>query len=59
MLNDLYKYQYNTEDLFLTPTRKIYESKIQVDLVPGVEINKKVKYSQELMVKAIQYGMIM
>lgn len=59
MLKDLYKYQYNTEDLFLTPVRKLNESNIQADLVPGVEINKKIKYNQEIMVKAIQYGMIM
>jgi hypothetical protein len=61
MLKDIYKYQYNTKDLFLTPSKNftmLKESNIQAELVPGIEINKKIKYNQDIMIKAINYGMI-
>lgn len=57
---------YNTEDLIFT-TKKRYKIKngklvteavSEKDLVPGFPVNKPIKFNENLMVKAIQYGMV-
>lgn len=53
------KTYYNTEDVFLTRNSKLNESnKVDLNLVPGIPINQKLKYNQEQLIKAVQYGMI-
>lgn len=46
-------------DQFYTPKLILEQNNDNNDIVPGFEVNKKFKYDQNLMIKAIQNGMIL
>lgn len=56
-----YKLYYNNKDVYMTPRinwGKLNENKINSDLIKNFPINEKIKFNKELMIKAIQFGMI-
>jgi hypothetical protein len=57
----LHKLYYNKEDLYLTPKihwQSLNESKVNPELIRDFPINVALKFDKALMIKAIQYGMI-
>lgn len=56
---------YNTEDLIFVQKKrfnvkngKLFEANGDKELVPGFPVNKKIKFNEALMIKAIQNGMV-
>lgn len=56
-----HKLYYNRNDLYMSPRikwSKLNENKINPELIKDFPVNKPVKFNRNLMIKAIQYGMI-
>lgn len=61
MTNRESKLFFNIKDVYYTPKIKwsmLNESKIDPNIIKDFPVNKPVKFNKELMIKAIQYGMI-
>jgi len=57
-LNNLY---YNTKDVYMSPKvnwGRLNENKINPEIIKEFPVNKEVKFDKDLMIKAIQFGMI-
>lgn len=57
-LNNLY---YNTKDIYMSPKvnwGRLNENKINPEIIKEFPVNKEVKFDRNLMIKAIQFGMI-
>ena len=58
---DRNKFYYNRKDLYMSPRinwTKLNENKINPEIIKDFPINKPIQFDQSLMIKAIQYGMI-
>lgn len=56
-----YKLYYNTKDVYMTPRMnwgKLNENKINPEIIKDFPVNKPIKFNKDLMIKAIQFGMI-
>jgi len=56
-----YEMYYNTKDLYMTPRvnwGKLNEDKINPEIIKEFPVNKPIKFDKDLMIKAIQFGMI-
>ena len=56
-----YKLYYNTGELYMTPRvrwDRLNENRINPEIIKDFPVNKPVKFNKSLMIKAIQYGMI-
>lgn len=61
MKREHYKLYYNRGDLYMSPRvnwQRLNEDKINPDLIKNFPVNKPIPYNRELMIKAIQFGMI-
>lgn len=61
MKREHYKLYYNRGDLYMSPRvdwQKLNEDKINPELIQDFPVNKPIKFNQQLMIKAIQFGMI-
>jgi len=56
-----YNLYYNTNDIYMSPKvnwSKLNENKINPELIKDFPVNQPLKYDKALMIKAIQFGMI-
>lgn len=56
-----YKLYYNRDDVYMTPKvdwTRLNENKINPELIKEFPVNKPMKFNKQLMIKAIQFGMI-
>ena len=56
-----YKLYYNNQDIYMSPKihwNKLNENKINPEIIKEFPVNKPMKFNKALMVKAIQFGMI-
>lgn len=56
-----YKLYYNNKDIYMSPKvewNKLNENKINPEIIKEFPVNKPMKFNKSLMVKAIQFGMI-
>jgi len=61
MDRNLHKLYYNTDDIYMSPKinwSKLNEDKINPEIIKEFPVNKPMKFNKALMVKAIQFGMI-
>ena len=57
-LNNLY---YNTKDVYMSPKvnwGRLNENKINPEIIKDFPVNKEIQFNRDLMIKAIQFGMI-
>ena len=56
-----HKLYYNIKDVYMTPKvnwSKLNENKINPEIIKDFPVNKPIKFDRNLMIKAIQFGMI-
>ena len=61
-MDNLSKLYYNSKDLYMSPKvmwGSLNENKINPDIIKDFPVNKPIKFDKTLMIKAIQFGMIL